>query len=184
LTQPAPTQAPLDPTPLCAALDRLDHTAHEHERRWGIGRLRLLVDDLLRARFDRQAKLLDDALAYYGANSETVILSHVDAMCRGWVALDQAARAAGHVPKPPAWLEAVGPDGRLFVLVDDNADASVVTRHVGDRQAVVFTAAEVANLLTAWPDIATVKQTFEGARVTAIRVKRPVDWANGEDIPW
>jgi hypothetical protein len=37
-----------------AILDGLDETARQMERKWGVGRLRLLVDDALRGKFDAQ----------------------------------------------------------------------------------------------------------------------------------
>jgi hypothetical protein len=45
-----------------AALDGVDRTAAEMERKWGVGRLRLLVSDLLRAKFDAQKDRLDAAI--------------------------------------------------------------------------------------------------------------------------
>ena len=53
-----------------AILDGLDPVAHEMERKWGVGRLRLLVDDSLRARFDAQSDKLAAAIE---SNSETYI---------------------------------------------------------------------------------------------------------------
>jgi hypothetical protein len=186
MTTTALRATPLDPHHadlVKAALDRLDHTAHEAERKWGIGRLRLLVDDVLRAKFDRQAKLLDEAL--WGGNaSGHEILAQIDAMERGWRRLDQVAGEAGHVPKPPTWLEATGPGGKLFILVTDTADAYQISDHARGRQATVFTASEIGRLLEAWPAIATAKQHFEGAQVVELRARRPVDWDKGDDIPW
>ncbi len=183
----APALPPYDANLVKAALDRLDHTAHTHERRWGIGRLRLLVDDILRAKFDRQARLLDDALwvrpGIPPADGRT-ILAHIDAMERGWQKLDLQATINGHQPMPPTWLETVGPDGKLFIVAADNADASLLAQQAAGRQATVFTIEEVGRLLTAWPDIARVKATFDGARVTEVRAKRPPDWATGDELPW
>jgi hypothetical protein len=42
-----------------AVVDGVDHRTRELDRKWGIGRLRLLVDDELRARFDRQHQLFN-----------------------------------------------------------------------------------------------------------------------------
>lgn len=183
----APTLAPYDADLVRAALDRLDHTARTMERKWGVGRLRLLVDDVLRAKFDRQARLLDGVLWTDDPNVRgdgKTILAQVDAMARGWSALDAAATAAGHAPKPPAWIECPSPDGRLFVVVPDNADASLLDDQLRGRAASVYTAAEIGRLLQAWPDIATAKATFPGATVTEIRPRRAPDWEVGDDIPW
>ena len=53
-----------------ATLDGLDLLAHEMDRKWGIGRLWLLVSDLLRAKFDAQKDKLDAAIE---ANRETYV---------------------------------------------------------------------------------------------------------------
>ena len=46
-----------------ALVDGLDQVALAMERKWGVGRLRLLVSDFLRAKFDEQKDRLDAALA-------------------------------------------------------------------------------------------------------------------------
>lgn len=186
MTLTAPYVPPLDASLIKAALDRLDETARALERKWGVGRLRLLVDDILRARFDRQAVLLDGVLwGPSGSHGDgTIILAQIDAMCRGWQAMDAAAVKAGHAPVPPTWWECQAPDGRLFIVVPANADASLIADHARGREAVVYLAEEVGRLLAAWPDIARVKVAFEGARVTEIRPKRPPDWEHGDDLPF
>jgi hypothetical protein len=186
MTLVAPSVPPYDASLIKAALDRLDETARALERKWGVGRLRLLVDDILRAKFDRQAALLDGVL--WGPPRTTgdpqIILAQIDAMQRGWLALDGTAVAAGHQPKPPEFLECLSPGGKLFVIVPDNADASLLDEHVRGRAAAVYTAEEVGRLLEAWPQIATVKQVFDGARVTEIRPRRPIDWETGDALPF
>lgn len=177
----ATATSPHDAVAIKAALDGLDHTAHQAERKWGIGRLRLLVDDLLRARFDRQCALLDDAL--WGTATGTEILAQIAATQRGWAALDRAATDAGHVPKPPVWIECMSPDGVLFVVVPDNADASLLDDQLRGRAASVYTADEVGRLLAKWPELALVKQAFAGATVTEIRAKRPPELFN-DDLPF
>ena len=49
-----------------STVDGVDALAVEMERRWGVGRLRLIVDDELRGKFDRQA-----LVRYIGASSST-----------------------------------------------------------------------------------------------------------------
>ena len=183
MTQSAPALAPYDQDLVNAAVDRLDATAHAMERKWGIGRLRLLVDDQLRAKFDRQARAVDEALNGPTRDGRTII-AQVDAMERGWQLLDKAANAAGYMSMPPTWGEAVGPTGKLFLIVGDNADASQIAEQAAGREATVFTFAEVGRLLTAWPVVATAKAEFPGARVTELRVQRPIDWARGDDLPF
>lgn len=182
----APSLLPHDADLVRAALDRLDETARAMERKWGIGRLRLLVDDILRAKFDRQARLLDGVLwGPAGAVGDgNNILAQINAMARGWSALDKAATDAGHKPRPPEFVECPSPGGKLFIVTPDNADASLIADYAAHREATVYTAAEVGRLLEAWPAIATVKETFDGATVTEIRPRRPIDWEHGDDLPF
>ena len=45
-----------------SVIDGVDHVAVEMENEWGVGRLRLLVGDDMRERFDRQAQLFNEAI--------------------------------------------------------------------------------------------------------------------------
>ena len=87
-------QAPSDYA-IRAIIDGLDQVAFEMERKWGVGRLRLLVSDLLRAKFDAQKDKLDAAIA---TNQEHYIRAQAEGMKRAWAALDKAASEAGHPP--------------------------------------------------------------------------------------
>ncbi len=52
----------LDVLAIKAVIDGVDHVAVEMENEWGVGRLRLLVGDDMRERFDRQAALFNEAV--------------------------------------------------------------------------------------------------------------------------
>ncbi len=52
-----------------SVIDGVDHVAVEMENKWGVGRLRLLVDDDLRERFDRQAQLFNEAILFNDAKA-------------------------------------------------------------------------------------------------------------------
>ena len=56
-----PTTDPMAPSAyvIQAIVDGLDEIARGMERKWGVGRLRLLVSDLLRSKFDAQKDKLD-----------------------------------------------------------------------------------------------------------------------------
>ena len=87
-------QAPSDYA-IRAIINGLDQVAIEMERKWGVGRLRLLVSDLLRAKFDAQKDKLDAAIA---SNQEQYIRAQAEGMKRAWAALDKAASEAEHRP--------------------------------------------------------------------------------------
>ena len=148
------------------------------ERKWGVGRLRLLVSDLLRAKFDEQKDRLDQAIA---SNQESFVRIHADGMRRAWEALDRSAREAGERPIVPQVWECVLPDtGEIVSLVRTEAEA----HHVA-REGRVFTLAEIAALIAGLGDaVLEAKKQFPGAAVTAIRHKPAADWSRGDDLPF
>ncbi len=160
-----------------ATVDGLDRVAAEMERKWGFGRLRLLVGDDLRARFDAQRDKLDAAIA---SQRVRYVQVQADGMRRAWAALDAAAIQAGHAPLAPEVWECVLPEsGEVVSIVRSEAEA----RRVG-RECRVFTLAEIARLIEALGDtVRAVKRAFPGAEVTGIRNK-PIDWERGDDIPF
>ena len=159
-------------------VDGLDQVALAMERKWGVGRLRLLVSDFLRAKFDEQKDRLDAALR---SGEERFVSPQVEGMRRAWAALDRAAHEAGASPLAPQVWECVLPStGEIISLVRSAEEA----HHVA-RDGRVFTAAEVAVLIEALGDGAlTVKRRFPGATVTGVRRKAPVDWERGDEIPF
>ena len=148
------------------------------ERKWGVGRLRLLVSDFLRAKFDEQKDRLDAALR---SGEVHFVSAQVEGMRRAWQTLDHAADEAGASPLAPQVWECVLPStGEIISLVRSEEEA----HHVA-REGRVFTVAEVAILIEALGDgVLSIKQKFPGAAVTGIRRKAPVDWERGDDIPF
>jgi hypothetical protein len=159
-------------------VDGLDQVASDMERKWGVGRLRLLVSDFLRAKFDEQKDRLDAALR---SGEERFVAAQVEGMRRAWTALDRAAHDAGASPLAPQVWEYVLPStGEIISLVRSEDEA----HHVA-REGRVFTVAEVAILIEALGDgVLNIKQKFPGAAVTGIRRKAPVDWERGDEIPF
>ena len=161
-----------------AMVEGVDQVAISMERKWGVGRLRLLVSDLLRAKFDEQKDRLDQAIA---GNHEGYVRIHTEGMRRAWQALDRSAREAGETPLAPEVWECVLPDtGEIVSLVRTEAEA----HHVA-REGRVFTVAEIATLIAGLGDaVLEAKKQFPGAAVTAIRRKPAADWARGDDVPF
>jgi hypothetical protein len=161
-----------------AMVDGLDQVALAMERKWGVGRLRLLVSDFLRVKFDEQKDRLDAALR---SGEERFVAAQVEGMRRAWAALDRAAHEAGATPLAPEVWECVLPStGEIVSLVRSEEEA----HHVA-REGRVFTVAEIAILIEALgEDVLAVKQKFPGATVTGIRRKAPIDWSRGDEIPF
>jgi hypothetical protein len=160
-----------------AIVDGLDHLATTMERKWGVGRLRLLVNDLLRAKFDAQKDKLDAAIE---SRSIGYIQAHAEGMRRAWEFLDKAAIEAGHKPlSPEIWECTLPASGEVVAIVRNETEA-----HHLSRQMRVFTLAEIARLIEALGDtVLGIKQAFPGSAITNIG-KPEIDWRNGDAIPF
>lgn len=163
-------------------LDTADALAVEMERKWGAGRLRLLVELELRVKFDSQRMKLDTAIR--SGELEDVIRES-GRMVNAWRALDAAATAAGAPLLSPLVWEIALPDGRVAALVRSNEDARAVI--ADGRHVEVYTMGEIAHLIDGFPAVVKAKQTFPGAEVVRVRpLSDPVaDWVEGGDeIPF
>ena len=160
-----------------AAIDGLDHIATEMELKWGVGRLRLLVDDELRARFDRQAAKLRAAIA---SGQASYLHTQAQGMRRAWLALERSAAAAGHAPLVPEVWECVLPtSGEIVAIVRRQVEAQHLARY---RQ--VFTLAEVGALVEALGrGVLDVKRVFPGSAVVEVR-SRQSEPDGGDDAPF
>ena len=159
-------------------IEGLDQVTHAMERKWGIGRLRLLVSDLLRAKFDEQKDRLDAAI---GSGQENCVRIHAEGMRRAWQALDIAAINAGEKPlAPEIWECRLPGSGEVVALVRTETDA----HHIA-RECRVFTVAEIGALIAGLGDaVLEAKRVFPGAAITGVRRKPPIDWSCGDDIPF
>lgn len=148
-------------------VDGVDAMASAMERKWGVGRLRLLVDAALRERFDRQAAKWNAAV---WSNDLERVRAQAGGMTRAWQALDAAAHAGGAATLNPTVWEARMPDGRVFGFVRTLPEAHAVQRD--NRAMEVWTVEEVARVLAALDPsqfIGAVKHEFPGARVERVR---------------
>jgi hypothetical protein len=184
MTRPAPKLDPMTEAMssssyrIQAMVEGVDQVAIAAERKWGIGRLRLIVSDFLRAKFDEQKDRFDAAMA---SGDERYIATQVEGMRRAWAALNRSAHEVGEIPLAPQVWECVLPStGEVVSLVRTTAEA----HHVA-RECRVFTVDEVAVLIDALgTGVLGVKQEFPGATVTGIRRKPPVNWERGDPIPF
>jgi hypothetical protein len=161
-----------------SVLAGVDAVAKDMERKWGVGRLRLVVNDLLRAKFDRQKDLLDDAIT---ANDAAQVEKHGSAMKRAYEALDRSATESGQKPMSPHVWELVVPStGEVVALVRTEAEA-----HHAAGRGTVYTLADIAQIIDALPDaVSAVKAAWPTSRLT-VKTKPPPDWDNGGDpIPF
>ena len=142
-------------------VDGVDVLAKEYEEKWGVGRLRLIVDDDLRERFDEQCVLFNEAL-FKGDLAMT--REHGHAMKRAYAVLDEAATEAGKKPLSPVVWEVRRDDGKVIAIVRNNEDAHAVC--ADGRYVETWTTKEFARLLNgSWHKIGKAKEVFPGAEV-------------------
>lgn len=144
-------------------IDETDKVAVEMEAKWGVDRLRMVVDASLREKFDRQRYLLNRAI--WHGNLEDV-RREAKRMATAWRVLDRAAEQAERPVRPmQVWEVAVGSGVAAIVQTDEDAREVLAD----GRHVAVYTLAEVGRLLAQFPQLAAVKQSFPGAQVTAAR---------------
>ena len=160
-----------------AVIDGADHVAIECENFWGVGRLRLLVDETLRAKFDRQRYLYAQAIQ----TGELIDVQREAArMTLAWKTLDKTARAGGHWRKAAEVWEVTLADGTVAAIVPSLEDAHAVRAE--GRKVALYTLEEIARLIDGYPGVVKAKKLWDGAAVENIR-KSIADPLNAIDRP-
>ena len=150
-------------------IESVDHLASDLELKWGPGRLRLLVDEQLRGKFDRQRSKFNDAVWSF---DDRQIDKHAAAMRRAWQALDRAAEEAGAEPLDPDVFETTLDDGRVIAVARNSAEAWVAAHRLG-RDVSVWSMSEIARLIDGYPELVDIKTHWPGAAVKAVRTPLP-----------
>lgn len=146
---------------------KIDLLAASLDRKWGPGRLPLLVSRETAERFGYWRDQLADAQeAEFPDAARLAELEGI--VIRGWHALDAEAEAAGHQPMGDAWVEAEWAPGRIFAIaLDDAHRQTLILRSKAEgRDVSIFTVAEVGQLVASIPDVARIMELFPGAYVT------------------
>jgi hypothetical protein len=146
-----------------AAIDGADATAIEMERRWGAGRLRLLVSPELREKFDRQRFLFNSAIHHGDLEEVQRQAARMTAAYRG---LNLAAEAVGAPKLSPVVWEVGLADGTVAAIVRSYEDGAEINR---ERRLVVYTLEEIGRMLDNYRQVVDTKIVFPGAEVVAIR---------------
>jgi len=147
-------------------LDEADALEVDMEIKWGRDRLRLLVSQDLREKFDRQRYLTSQAR--WSGNLEDV-RREAKRMATAWRALDKAAEANGAKVLDPELWEVTLDDGTVATIV---RDAAFISRIVADgRKINAYTLDEIANMISAFPEICKIKAEFPGATVTKTKTR-------------
>jgi hypothetical protein len=167
-------------------IDGADAAAVEAARKWGEGRLRLLVSDELREKFDRQYRKFSNAIRGYDLQA---VITESNRMVNAYAALDRAATQEGCEPLKLETWEATCADGVVLVVVRSEAEAHAV--HRNGRAVRVMTLQQIAALIDGSArQLADVVTAFPGARVVEVRhpkgleIHDAFDPALGDDLPF
>ena len=146
----------------------------EMEKKWGADRLRLLVSQELREKFDRQRYLLRQAIEFGPLEN---VRRESERMITAYRVLDTAAKAAGASPIDAEVMEIALSDGVVLAIVGDPDDTRRALARQDGRKMVVYTLEEVARLLADYPGVIKAKYVFPGATVTKVirHVPDPLD---------
>lgn len=150
-----------------AAIEALDNIVVDFENRWGIDRLPSLVDEALRNRFYDQLDRLNAAIH---ADIGSEVKAEAEAMARGYAALERVAKANGHKELSGEFWEAAMPNGQVLAICRTFEEQAKVARE--NRDMVVYSVEEIANILAAWEghkDVTLAKHLFPGAEVSEVR---------------
>lgn len=150
------------------AVDTLDLVAITMERKWGADRLRLLVPEELRIKFDRQRKLTNDAIV---SGELPAVQRETKRMATAWRTLDATADQDPANRLPATVWEVPLEDGSVAQLVreTDLAGLQAAKEAAAGRRVAVYTLEEIGRLLGKFPTLYEAKHVFPGATVTAVR---------------
>lgn len=161
-------------SPQYAAMAGLDRRVAEIESEWGLDRLPQLIDGELGLRFQKSRAALNDAIA----DGDISLIAQKASNCvRGWEAVLEAVKAAGHKPEGDAdrvWLSETD-EGRKIAVVRTPADAQAVP---GGYQA--YSLDEIGRLIDAqWSLPNAIKAAWPGATISKSKVPK-----DGDEVPF
>lgn len=164
-----------------AVLATLDAVVIPLEGKWGAGRLPMLVEPDLAAKFgSAQAKL---NAAVEAGNVEEVV-KRAAVLKKGWQALDAAESPNLALERDQVW--GYDHQGKRYTVVLDRSKANWQASHAQDASLVVT----VAELLTVWEasKVAQVtrkaKLTFPGSQVTRVTNDKSLADDLNDEIPF
>lgn len=171
-----------------AARDGVFAAVTDTDRRWGVGRLRLLLTVELRERFDRQWAKFNVAHNSGGLPELLAECTRTLAAleyCNNW------AEEKAHEKLDPTWVfESRMPDGAVLMVCQDASAASLVRAGAmaAGRRVLVYDMGEVARLIHGLSPVSSAKAVFPGATVEEVRtpVTAPEVWLDDpdDDVPF
>lgn len=150
------------------AIDSLDLIAISMERKFGADRLRLLIPEELRTKFDKQRKLTNDAIT---SGELADVQRECARMQNAWRAADAVASQNPASALPATVWEVPLEDGSVAQIVRESelAGLQAAWNVQAGRKCAVYTLEEVGRLLSKFTTLYEAKHVFPGAVVTAVR---------------
>lgn len=173
---------PFQPSPFEAARAVHDKAILIMDAKWGTDVLESLVSPETAARF-ASAKAKRDAAIEAGDDDAAIHAFGI--VVRGLKAMDAEATAAGREPlKIDRSWPTRAEDGTPWVFVQSEEDARSAARSGRFKGYQIWSLPEVIRVLSQQSLVAVLdaKRVFPEASVTA--VKEPVDWLDGDRIPF
>ncbi len=147
-------------------IDEVTLLADQVECKWGAGRLRLVVGQELRDKFDRQRYLFNQAVSFGELEDVRV---QAGRMAKAWKALDKAADAAGVVPKSPDVWDVISDNGNAYAIARNNDEAKA---YAALKKSVrTFSLEEICRILDAQSFVNEIKDHFQEAEILDYRVR-------------
>ncbi len=144
-----------------ALITRYKYIKHAYETRWGIGRIKFLVNAVWRDKFEKQEERLAE-----GFNLDNEELEkRMDGMFRAYYKLQELCEE-DHVPSLPEsnFLEGETNDGFLFRIINDGQPQP-------KDNIATFWVSEIAELLSGSKLLLDVKKNFPNSRVNLAKVE-------------
>lgn len=157
------------------AIAPFDRAAAAAERTWGVDRLIELVPPDMAARFGRLVGDLNAAIQ----NADPEKTAELAAIgIRAYARMDEAARAAGHVPLPD-WQWPTEIEGRKYLIVAEARNWATIPEHR------TVTLRELLIAFEAMPKIAQdVRNAIPGATISAVRARTRLEEELDDEIPF
>ncbi len=170
-----------DAAAIDAVLASLDAIVVPLEGKWGAGRLPMLVEPALAAKFGSAQAKLNSAVE--AGNVEEVV-KRAAVLKRGWLALDAAASPNLALEREQVW--GYDHQGKRYTVVLDRSKANWQASHTEDASLVVT----VAELLTVWEASKVAQVTrktrlaFPGAQVTRVTNDKSLADDLNDEVPF
>ena len=145
--------------PRVAVEKRFDHIRDSMDLKWGINKLKYLVNIDIRQKFEEQEKLLCKAIL---SEDLSLIEQKYEAMIRAYTALDKIAEETNMPKVPKHYIEGKTEWGDLFRIVPDGQDIYI-------DQIATFTISEVGRLLSRSELLYEMKKHFPNSHIKEIR---------------